>query len=254
MSIMAGTAKDHNRGGSEVEMLRHQTKAAQQELQHFVYSVSHDLQAPLRALVNFSHLLKRDYSGKMDDRAQHYLHFIIDGGEKAQAMLDGLLQYSRLSTQMKPLEPVDSGVTVGTVLQEMREVIERKQAKVTVETLPAVLADEKQLKILLSALIGNALLYHPPEEVPVLSIRAQKKGDKQEFCVQDHGIGIAPEFHARIFELFKRLHLDSEYPGVGMGLTLAHKIVERHGGEIRVFSEGAKGVSFYFTLPGVHTD
>ena len=219
------------------------------ELMSFVYTVSHDLNAPLRAVVNFSRMLSEKYSDVLDERGQHYLAFIEDGGQKAQAMLNGLLQFSRLNTQSQEPVLVDCDSLIKSCVTMLHEDIEKQQATIEFSSLPIVMADADQLLQLFLALISNAIKFHAPNQPPKVSIFAETGDSGHYFRVQDDGIGIDVAYHSRIFELFKRLHTDREYEGIGMGLTLAQKIVDRHLGKIWVEPVLPRGTAFCFTLP-----
>jgi len=219
----------------------------------FAYAVSHDLGTPLRAMVEFSRILKAENLDALDDDSKLYLSMIINNGEKAQAMLAGLLEYSRLNTVVMPFAPTDCNQLIGQCQSELAETIAKHKAKIAAGALPTVHADSDQIKRLLLALLRNAVLFHPAGKVPDVSVSAEQHANEWVFTVRDNGIGIDPKFHERIFLPFRRLHPEEEYPGVGMGLALAKKIVEHHGGRIWVDSEPGRGAAFLFSLPaGVH--
>jgi light-regulated signal transduction histidine kinase (bacteriophytochrome) len=222
---------------------------AQEELQHLVYAISHDMGAPLRAVVSFAQIMKEKYAHTLDDEGQSYLAFIVEGGEKAQAMLAGLLQYSRVETQAKPFASVDMAPLAAQALTTLRSTIEATKATIEVGTLPSVMGDAAQLLQLFTALLDNALKFHTSGSAPRIGFTAEQEEGLWKFRMEDNGIGIAPEHRARIFELFKRLHSNEEYPGVGVGLTLARKIIRHHGGDMGVEASPSGGCCFYFTLP-----
>ena len=223
--------------------------SANDELQAFVYTISHDLGAPLRAVVSFSDMLAEKYAGKLDERGLRYLEFVLEGGHKAQAMLAGLLEYSRVATQAAPFAPVECGRVVGRCLHALADQIKESEAKVEVGPMPYVMGDGAQIFQVFAALLTNALTYHRPDAPPHIRLLAWTEGDHWKIAVRDNGIGVDPRFVGRIFEMFKRLHTDEEYPGAGMGLTLARRIVERHGGAIGCQPAEGGGTEFWFTLP-----
>lgn len=241
-------------GEQHATLLERELVQMREELQRFVYGVSHDLHGPLRAVVAFSRILMESRAQLLDEKGLHYLNFICQGGEKAQALLDGLLVYSRLNTQAEGLKPTGSAQVASDCLAALKGPLEGCGGQVSIDTLPTVLADEGQLRQLFQALLDNALKFRRPDTSPCIRIACERRDDMWRFCLQDNGIGIAPEFHRRIFELFKRLHTDRDYPGIGMGLTIARKIVERHGGTLEVESRAGQGTAFFFTLPALYRE
>ncbi len=219
------------------------------EFKEYAYSVSHDLSAPVRAMVEFSKLLTNEHANALDDEGKEYLSVIIESGQKMQAMMEGLLQYSRLNTMAKPFVKVDSGRIVQDLQVIMAAQIKASKAVLEVGVLPTVTADIEQFMQILNALIDNAIKFQPKGNAPKIKIIAEENGDFWQFAVADNGIGIKPQLQEKIFKLFARLHSDEEYPGIGMGLTLAQKITHRHGGKIWFESTIGNGSTFYFTLP-----
>ncbi len=219
-----------------------------EELQRFAYVASHDLQEPLRSIVSFSQLLVRKYRGRLDADADEYLGYITEGGQRMQALIQDLLQLSRVETQAKPLSPTDAAEVVADVLRLMEVAIREAGATVVADQLPTVLADAAQLAQVFTNLIGNALKYRHPGVAPAIRISAEPAGTSWRFTVKDNGIGIEAEYFDRIFVIFQRLHTRDAYPGTGIGLAVVKKIVERHGGRIRVESTPGEGSTFSFTL------
>ncbi|WP_440951417.1 sensor histidine kinase [Methanosphaerula subterraneus] len=226
-------------------------QASNEELQLFAYVASHDLQEPLRNIVSFSQLLNQRYRGRLDADADEYIRFIIEGGKRMQMLIQDLLQLSRVETSAMPLVPADTQRIVADTLGTMKTLIHEAGATVTVEDLPPVMADATQLEQVFANLVGNALKYRRPGVPPVIRISAERTEKCWRFAVEDNGIGIAPEFFDRIFVIFQRLHTRDEYEGTGIGLAIVKKIVERHGGRVRVESTPGEGSTFFFTLPAV---
>jgi PAS domain S-box-containing protein len=231
------------------------------DLEQFAYIASHDLQEPLRMVAGFLGLLKERYEGQLDSDADEFIAFAVDGAKRMQALINDLLEYSRVNTRGQPFEPTDCNQIFRQTLRDLQLAIEDAAAVVTSDPLPTVLADHAQMGELFLNLIGNALKYHG-DRPPVVHVSAQLRNaeggmqiaesiGKSEwvFAVRDNGIGIAPADQGRIFGMFQRLHGQGEYEGSGIGLAVCKKIVERHGGRIWVESALGQGSTFYFTLP-----
>ncbi len=218
------------------------------EFKDYAYSVSHDLSAPVRAMVEFSKLLTNEHANSLNDEGKEYLSVIIENGHKLQAMMAGLLAYSRLNTMAKGFVKVDAGRIVQDLRLIMEPQIKASKAVLEIGDLPTVTADIEQLMQVLHILLDNAIKFQPHENIPTIKISAEEKQSFWQFAVSDNGIGIKPQFQDKIFKLFSRLHSDEEYPGIGIGLTLAQKIIHRHGGKIWFESTIGKGSVFYFTF------
>jgi PAS domain S-box-containing protein len=219
------------------------------DLEQFAYVASHDLQEPLRMISSYVQLLAERYHAQLDDRADRYIAYAVDGANRMKLLINDLLAYSRVGTHGKPLVLTDSQAVLQEVLADLQVAIEEQQATVTHDALPPVLADEVQLGQLFRNLIGNALKFRG-EAPPRIHVGIQRENAAWRFCVADNGIGLEPKYAERIFVIFRRLHGPDEYPGTGMGLAICKKIVERHGGRIWVESQLDQGATFYFTLPG----
>ncbi len=218
------------------------------ELEQFAYVSSHDLQEPLRMITSYLQLLQRRYQGNLDDKADKYIHFAVDGASRMQNLINDLLEFSRVTTRGREPEPIDCESVLDQVLSNLELYIKENKATISHDPLPEVRADPTQLAQVFQNLIINGIKFHS-EEAPIIHISAEKKESEWIFSVQDNGIGIDPQYSEKIFEVFKRLHKKEEYPGTGIGLAICKKIIERHGGRIWVESELGKGSTFYFTLP-----
>jgi PAS domain S-box-containing protein len=220
------------------------------ELEQFAYVASHDLQEPLRMVASYVQLIERRYADKLDGDGLEFISFAVDGAKRMQAMINDLLDYSRVSRKGRPFEPLDTRRPLDEALVNLSGHIQETGAKVEIGDLPQIMGDESQIVRLFQNLLGNALKYRSPDRAPVIKVEAERKGGHWQFMVRDNGIGVVPEFHERIFVLFQRLHSRKEYPGTGIGLSLCRKIVERHGGRIWVVSiKEQAGSSFFFTIP-----
>ncbi len=220
------------------------------ELEQFAYVASHDLQEPLRMVASYTQLLAKRYSGRLDEKAQKYIDYAVDGAKRMQTLINDLLDYSRIGTRGKKFTEVDCQDVVDRALEIMRENVTQCEAVISVGEMPEVIGDENQLVQVFQNLIGNALKYRSGRK-PLVTISAKKKDLYWEFRVEDNGIGIASQYHERIFTIFQRLHGRTEYSGSGIGLSIVKKIIERHNGRIRVESEEGKGAAFIFTLLGI---
>jgi signal transduction histidine kinase len=218
------------------------------ELQQFAYVASHDLQEPLRMITGYTNLLSRRYKGKLDDDADEFIAFAVDGANRMRVLINDLLTYSRVGTQGKNFAPMDCELILGQTLAGLQVAIQECAARVTHDPLPVVNGDDIQLGQLFQNLIGNALKYHNGN-APTVHIGCQRRDNDWLISISDNGIGIDPRFAAKIFVIFQRLHNREQYPGTGIGLALCKRIVDRHGGKIWVDSEPGKGSTFYFTLP-----
>jgi light-regulated signal transduction histidine kinase (bacteriophytochrome) len=223
------------------------------ELEQFAYVASHDLQEPLRMVASFTQLLARRYQGKLDQNADEFIGFAVDGANRMQQLINDLLAYSRVGTRGKPLAPTDLTEVLGHARANLHEAIKESGALVTNDPLPMVMGDEVQLTQLFQNLLANAIKFQG-QKTPLIHVSAQTDEHGWRLAVKDNGIGIAPEHQERIFAIFQRLHGRQEYPGTGIGLALCKKIVERHGGRIWLQSEPGKGAIFYFNLPGERKD
>jgi signal transduction histidine kinase len=218
------------------------------ELQQFAYVASHDLQEPLRMISSYVQLLERRYKDKLDEDADEFIAYAVDGAKRMQGLISDLLQLSRFGTRERSLGAVDCEVVLDQALANLQASIAECCAHVTHGPLPTVKADSMQLVQLFQNLIGNAVKFRGTETQNI-HVSAEPKNGKWLFSVRDNGIGIDPEHSDRIFGIFQRLHGRGEYSGTGIGLAICKKIVEGHGGQIWVDSEPGKGATFFFTLP-----
>jgi PAS domain S-box-containing protein len=220
-----------------------------QELEQFAYAASHDLQEPLRMISSYTQLLARRYAGRLDSDADEFIAFAVDGANRMQRLIQDLLAYSRVGTQGREPQPTSSEEALRQALLNLRGAIEESGAVVSFDALPTVMADETQLVQLFQNLVGNGIKYRGPE-TPLVTLSAVRDADgRWAISVADNGLGIEPQYFERIFGMFQRLHGRDEFAGTGVGLAIARKIVERHGGSIGVASEPGHGSTFTFTLP-----
>ncbi|MGZ7096488.1 MAG: PAS domain S-box protein, partial [Methanobacterium sp.] len=207
-------------------------KRSNDELKQFAYITSHDLQEPLRTISSFTQLLERRYKDQMDSNADEFIEFIVNATKRMQDLIKDLLEYSRVTTRGNEFIPVNTEDILQKTISNLHAAISESEAEITYDELPEVMADHGQMGQLFQNLISNALKFKNPHIPPKIHISARKDAENNEyiFNVQDNGIGIEKEYFDRIFTIFQRLHTREEYSGTGIGLSIAKKIVERHGG------------------------
>ncbi len=220
------------------------------ELEQFAYVASHDLQEPLRMVASYVGLLERRYRGRLDSDADDFIEFAVDGARRMQALLNGLLDLSRVGTRGGELEPTESDAALRDALINLEQAISDAGAEVSHDPLPMILGDRIQLTQLFQNLISNAVKFNTSDR-PQVAVSVKRSGSMWEFAVADNGIGIDPTHFDRIFQVFQRLHTRDVYEGTGIGLSVCRKIVERHGGTIRPESARGQGTTFRFTLRAV---
>jgi len=240
--------EDRKRTARVLSEQTEELERSNRDLQQFAYVASHDLQEPLRMVSSYVKLLERRYKGRLDADAEDFIGFAVDGAARMQGMIRDLLSYSRVGTFGNPGSRTDTLEVFRQVVANLQVAIEESGARITHDVLPVVKADPTQLTQLFQNLIANAIKFRR-EMPPEIHISANRENRFWVFSIRDNGIGLDPAFADRIFTIFQRLHTREGYPGTGMGLAICKRIVERHGGSIRVESEPGRGSTFSFTLP-----
>lgn len=235
---------------SRVEERTAELNRSNAELERFAFVAAHDLQEPLRKVIAYAKLLSNRFKGELGSDAGEYIGQTVDAATRMQQLIRDLLAYSRAG-KGGDLLAVDCEKPLTSAIDNLRVAIEESGARITKGALPTVRGDEAQLTSLFQNLIGNAIKYRDRQNTttPKIHVSANRCGEEWKFEVCDNGIGIDPQYSTQIFALFQRLHSRSDYPGVGIGLAICAKIVERHGGRIWVESQLGQGATFYFTLP-----
>jgi signal transduction histidine kinase len=228
---------------------RDDLERSNQELEQFAYVASHDLQEPLRKVASFTQLLSQRYSGQLDERADQYIDFAVDGARRMQDLINDLLAFSRVGRIETPQSDVDCGELVARLSTDLASSIEETGATIEAGPLPTVRGDAGLLRLVFQNLVGNAIKFRG-EAAPVIRISAERDDGFWRFRCEDNGIGIDDEYADRIFVIFQRLHSRASYEGTGIGLAMCRKIVEYHGGRMWLDTETAReGSAFCFTLP-----
>jgi signal transduction histidine kinase len=233
----------------QLELQAEELTRSNRDLEQFAYVASHDLQEPLRKVASFCQLLQRRYAGQLDDRADQYIGFAVDGAQRMQRLINDLLAFSRIGRLTNGFTDVDLDAVVRDVVEQRSADLAATGGTVTWQGLPTVRGEEPLLASLLSNLIGNSVKFRRPDVPPRVELSARQVGEDWEISCQDNGIGIDTEFADKVFVIFQRLHAKEHYPGTGIGLAISKKIVEYHGGRIWLDTGVPDGTVVRFTLP-----
>ena len=221
----------------------------EEELQQFAWLAGHDLQEPLRTVTAYAQLLQRNWTGPMDKATEERFHFLQDAVKRMRSLIEDLVKWSRVNASGQNYdEQVDTFGMAHFAISTLKPALMESGGNIICDPLPTVRGNLQRMTELFHHLLDNAIKYRRQDEPPHIRVGAVRNGDVWEFSVADNGVGIDPEHHQRVFEPFKRLH-GRDHPGTGIGLALCKRIVEAHGGRIRVESEAGKGSTFLFTLP-----
>jgi signal transduction histidine kinase len=242
---LAFSAQAHDRLTAQADELQRSNA----ELEQFAYVASHDLQEPLRKVASFSQMLRRRYSDRLDERANQYIDFAIDGANRMQTLINDLLEFSRVGRFHEARANVDLEEVYATTVNTLSIAVDEAGARISHDPLPTVTGDPGQLGQLLQNLLSNAIKFRSPDRSPQIHLSATRNDDLWHFAVSDNGIGIGAEYAERVFVIFQRLHTREAYPGTGIGLAICKKIVEFHGGTIGVDTTHTPGTRITFTLP-----
>ncbi|HEX2976209.1 MAG TPA: PAS domain S-box protein [Bacteroidales bacterium] len=227
--------------------LNQELTRSNRDLENFAYVASHDLQEPLRMVTSFTQLLQMRYDDKLDMEGREYINYAVDGSKRMYELLNALLSYSRVGTRGKEFTWTDMNIVLSKVKANLIIKLQEMQAIVEWDELPGIMADENQMVQLMQNLVENGIKFS--KNKPEITISSRDEETCHVFSVKDKGIGIEPQYYERIFRIFQRLHGKNEYGGMGIGLSICQRIVERHGGKIWVESVPEKGSTFFFSIP-----
>lgn len=239
---------DRKRIEYELKQKAEELARSNSDLEQLGTVVSHDLKEPLRVIENYVSLLAKRSKGNLDPSSEKFIDIISDAAVRMRELIDDLLEYSRLGVRRKAFGSTDVSMVLARAVQNLQVALQESGARVTYDPMPTISADGVLLTQLFQNLIGNAIKFRG-ESAPEIHVRVERKDSEIVFSVRDNGIGIAPKYHERIFQIFQRLHPRTEYPGTGIGLALCKKIAERHGGRIWVESEPGRGSKFCVSIP-----
>ncbi len=232
----------------ELKQLNQKLQASNSELEQFAYVASHDLQEPLRAITSYTELLAKRYQNALDEKADKYIHYIVEGATRMKALIQDLLGYAHISRYDFEFTATDCNQVLTEVIKNLDISIQESQAQLIIQPLPTVRIDRLKILQVFQNLLSNAIKYRS-QMPPIIQIKAELEPPVWHFTVQDNGMGIDPEYADRIFIIFQRLHTRKVYPGTGIGLAICKKIIERHGGHIWVESQLGHGSTFHITIP-----
>lgn len=227
----------------ETELLR-----SNEALQHFASVTSHDLKEPLRMVKQYVQLLAKRYKGKLEQDANEFIEYAVDGAKRMEFMIQSLLDYAKLQNLERPVDVTDMNSALKQATENLKIAIRESSAKLTSDKLPSLRVNEIQFLHVFQNLLSNAIKYRHPDRQPEIHISAEQKDNEWFFSVKDNGLGIKPENFERVFQPFERFHSWTEVEGIGLGLAFCKKIVEQYNGDMWVESEPGQGTSFFFSL------
>jgi signal transduction histidine kinase len=234
---------------TELEKISGQLTVSNQELEIFAFAASHDLKEPLRMITMYTQILETKLKPLLNDTTNEYMGFVIDGVKRMQQLLDNLLEYSLLGKKDKKLEVIDLNKKIKRVMLNLTVVIQETNAQINFSNLPTITAAPTDMLQLFQNVIANALKFRKKDITPIINISCTESVDEYMFIIEDNGIGIKTEDQERIFNLFTRLHTNTQYEGTGIGLATCKKILTNLNGKISVSSVEGKGTTFYLFIP-----
>lgn len=233
---------------NELEKVKQELAALKTEYEEFVYIVSHDLSAPLRQVKSFAEIIVSKHGDSFDDKTKRHFDLIEGGSNQASQMIDEIKSYSRINTRAEPFTKLDTNKLVAQVLDNLSPLITKTAASITCADLPTIIGDSAQIKLLFQCLIENSLIYQLPDNKPVISVSVSDDNNFWHFCITDNGIGVAENLTEKIFKVLRRGVSSKKYAGMGMGLAISKKILQKHQGDISVALKSEKGAAFSFKI------
>jgi len=247
-SRVARDISKRKRAEAELARRTEELGRSNRDLEQFAYVASHDLNEPLRAVSGSLDLLNRRYAGKLDEKAAEYIAHALSGAERMQKLIADLLEFSRVGSQSGDFRRMSAQSALDNAMDNLRSAIRETHALITADPLPKLNADSSQMAMLFQNLLGNAIKFRGANP-PRIHVSARREPSQWVLSVRDTGLGIAPKYFDRIFDIFQRLHTRQEYPGTGIGLAICKRIMERHGGRIWVESVPGERTTFYCAFP-----
>jgi signal transduction histidine kinase len=245
---LAGELAAVEQARAELERSTTELARSNAELERFAYVASHDLQEPLRKVTSFVQLLSDRYSGQLDERADQYIDFAVDGAQRMQALIHDLLAFSRVGRIGEQRERVALRTLLDAAVGDLDDSLAEAAGELKVGELPTVTVEPSLLRTVFQNLLSNAIKFHG-DDPPRIRVDSERHGAQWEISVSDNGIGVEPEYAERVFVIFQRLHGRSDYPGTGIGLAMSRKVIEHHGGRIWLDTDYSPGTRIRFTLP-----
>lgn len=242
-----------NRLNEELEEEREKLEAANQELESFAYSVSHDLRVPLRAIDGFSRILVEDYQEELDDEGKRLINIVRENTKKMGQLIDDILQLSRAGRQEMNLTKLDLEKLFQSVFDELKQSNPDRDIQLEIEPLPQVYGDRTLLQQVISNLLSNSFKFTTPRETALIKMGFQVGKNEYIYYIKDNGVGFDMKYSGKLFGLFQRLHGQNEFEGTGVGLSIVQRIIRRHGGDVWAEGKVDEGATFYFSLP-IKTD
>lgn len=233
---------------NELEKVNQELTALKAEYEEFVYITSHDLSAPLRQIEGFAEMIISKHGDSFDEKTKRHFALIHNGTTQATQILTAIKAYSRLNTRAQPFTLINCSEIMAQVLENLSPLITETAASITCSELPSIIGDSEQIKLLFECLIENALIYQLKDNKPVIFISAKDDDDFWQFCISDNGIGVPDNLTEKIFKVLRRGVSNKKYPGLGMGLAIAKKILQKHQGDISLNVDNNIGSTFTFKI------
>ena len=238
---------EQSKTADELKRVNEELRRSHAEIEQFAHVASHDLQEPLRMVTNYLQLIERRYASVLDDDGKEFIRFAVDGARRMKALIADLLDFSHVGTAVTNHRTIPAASILQNALANLKAAIDESGAHISADPLPSIVVDPILLTQVFQNLVANAIKFHNGT-TPCVHVSAKQQAGEWIFSIRDNGIGIEPRHADRIFRIFERLHASESYPGSGIGLAVAKKIVERHGGRIWVESTPGRGSTFYFSL------